>query len=88
MATATLTSKNQLTLPKEVRKDLDLKPGDKLSFRKIGGQYVLEARKKRSALEFVGMLYDPERKPLTQEEIKSAASDAAIARFDRSLDRD
>ena len=57
----TLTSKNQMTLPRQVREDLGLKPGDRLVFRKSDGNYVLEARKRRSALEFAG------GRPLIQE---------------------
>lgn len=83
----TLTSKNQMTLPKKVRDDLNLKPGDRLVFRKQGEQYVLEAKPRRSALDFAGALYDPARKALTQAEIKSAGIAAALERDERSLDR-
>ncbi len=83
----TLTSKNQLTLPKQVRDDLNLRPGDKLVFRKRDGAYVLEGRPKRSAVDFAGILHDPARKPLTQEDIKSAGQDSAIERDTRTLDR-
>jgi antitoxin PrlF len=39
MATATLTSKGQLTLPKALRDELKLKPGDKVDFVRdsVGG---------------------------------------------------
>jgi len=84
----TLTSKNQMTLPRQVREDLGLKPGDRLVFRKSDGNYVLEARKRRSALEFAGALHDPSRQPLTQQDIKSAGPEAAMQRDGRSLDRD
>lgn len=84
----TLTSKNQMTLPKKVREDLNLRPGDRLVFRKQGGQYVLEAKPRRSALDFAGALHDPGRTPLTQADIKSAGSIAAMERDERNLDRD
>lgn len=84
----TLTSKNQMTLPKKVREDLNLRPGDRLVFRKQGGQYVLEAKPRRSVLDFAGALHDPSRKPLTQADIKSAGSIAAMERDERNLDRD
>ena len=42
MATATVTSKGQITIPIEVRTELDLKPGDKVIFAKNPqGRYVL-----------------------------------------------
>lgn len=84
----TLTSKNQMTLPKEVREDLNLKPGDRLVFRKQGGHYVLEPKPRRSALDFAGALHDPARRPLTQAEIKAAGPEAALERAGRNLDRD
>jgi len=39
MATATVTSKGQITIPIEVRTELNLKPGDRVDFvrNKIGG---------------------------------------------------
>ena len=83
----TLTSKNQLTLPKQVRDELDIKPGDRLVFRKQGGKYVIEARKRRSALDFAGALHDPGRPALSQKDIKSAGPDAALERYERSSDR-
>jgi antitoxin PrlF len=33
MPSATITSKGQITLPKEVRESLDLVPGDRVAFR-------------------------------------------------------
>ncbi|MFC5862790.1 AbrB/MazE/SpoVT family DNA-binding domain-containing protein [Acidicapsa dinghuensis] len=36
MASATVTSKGQITIPAEVRSALDLKPGDKIDFVKVG----------------------------------------------------
>ena len=44
MATATLTSKGQMTLPKDVRDDLQVGPGDQIDIIKQGGLYVLRAR--------------------------------------------
>ena len=44
MATATLTSKGQITVPKEVRDQLKLKTGQKFEFRVDGGQVVMRPR--------------------------------------------
>ena len=74
-----------MTLPKKVREDLNLRPGDRLVFRKQGGQYVLEAKPRRSALDFADALHDPSRKPLTQADIKSAGPIAAMERDERNL---
>jgi AbrB family looped-hinge helix DNA binding protein len=44
MPTATLTSKGQTTVPKEVREHLGLKPGDRLRFGiQEDGRVVIEA---------------------------------------------
>ena len=75
MPTATLTSKGQVTIPKEVRSALGLKAGDRLDFtRAEGGAFRLEARK-TDIRSLAGMLYRKGRKRVSIEEM-----DAAIAR--------
>ncbi|MDR3773624.1 MAG: AbrB/MazE/SpoVT family DNA-binding domain-containing protein [Terracidiphilus sp.] len=45
MATAAVTSKGQITIPAEVREDLGLKPGDRVSFLKgENGEYIMRAK--------------------------------------------
>ena len=39
---AKVTSKGQITLPRDVRDDLKLREGDRVSFEKIDGRYVLK----------------------------------------------
>jgi AbrB family looped-hinge helix DNA binding protein len=47
MAEGTLTSKGQITLPKQVRDDLGLHPGDRILFRRLAnGLVVLEPRRR------------------------------------------
>ena len=41
MAEATLSSKNQIVIPREAREALDLKPGDKLLVRAQGGKILI-----------------------------------------------
>ena len=42
MPTAKVTSKGQITIPNEVRKTLNLKPGDRVDFfQNLDGEYVL-----------------------------------------------
>ena len=64
----TLTSKGQMTLPKAVRDDLNLKPGDQIDVVKEGGRYVLRPRN-RSAMELYGILHRPGEKALTIKEM-------------------
>ena len=50
MAEATLSSKNQIVIPREAREALDLKPGDKLLVTVMGGRVlVLEKPKSHRA---------------------------------------
>ncbi|GEM_PF-291381 len=51
MPTAKVTSKGQITLPKEVREKLGLVPGDELEFVEVEGQFVLRRRMRRSPFE-------------------------------------
>jgi len=41
MAEATLSSKNQIVIPREAREALDLKPGDKLVIRAHAGKILI-----------------------------------------------
>ena len=52
MAEATLSSKNQIVIPREAREALDLKPGDKLIVSTHGGKILILEKPKsyRTAL--------------------------------------
>lgn len=86
MSTVTLTSKSQMTLPKEVRDDLGVGPGDKIDIVKKDGEYVL--RRRRSALELAGKFHRPGQKPLSIGEMDEAIGEAVTADYERSLARD
>jgi AbrB family looped-hinge helix DNA binding protein len=72
----TITSKGQTTIPKEVRKKLKLKPGDRIYWILEDDQAVLRP-KTGSLLDLAGMLHRPGQKPATIEEMNSAIADAA-----------
>lgn len=86
MATMTLTSKGQMTLPKAIRDDLKLQPGDKIEVEKRNGEYVLKPRN-RSATELFGMLKRPGQKPLTIDEMDEAIAEEVWERNRPSRDR-
>jgi len=73
MPSATLSSKGQLTVPKDVRDDLKLKEGDKVEFEKLDGRYIIRPRN-RSALEFAGILHRKGQKAMTVEQMDDAVS--------------
>lgn len=71
MSLATITSKGQTTIPKDIRDGLGLQPKDQVQFTLIADGTVILRVKKRSITELYGILYDPDREPVTVEEMKS-----------------
>lgn len=71
MTAATLTSKGQLTLPKEVRQALGVGPGDRVDFVRMedGNFAVMPATKSVKALK--GIIPKP-KKPVTLEDMDRA----------------
>jgi antitoxin PrlF len=74
MTTATVTTKGQLTLPKEIRTALGVGPGDKVEFVRMedGNYAVMPAT--QSVKKLKGLIPKP-RKPVSLDDM-----DAAIAR--------
>jgi antitoxin PrlF len=75
MKYGTITAKGQTTVPKDVRDKLKLKPGDKVYWIVENGKAVLRP-KNGSIMDLAGMFYDPNRKPMTIEELQEAIGDA------------
>ena len=75
MSVATLTSKGQITLPRDVRDDLKLKEGDRVSFEKVDGKYVLKPQN-RSIMDLAGVLHRPGEKALSVEEMDEGVGEA------------
>jgi len=61
---ATLTSKGQTTIPKEIRDSLSMKAGDRMTFTLMpDGTVVMRVKTKRVA-ELAGVLHKKGRKPV------------------------
>lgn len=74
---ATLTSKGQLTLPKEIRERLGLSAGSRLDFS-IDAKGMIVARPvTTTALGLAGLLRRPGRKPVSQRAIDDAIQSTA-----------
>ncbi len=71
MSTSTLTSKGQTTIPKDVRKRLNLHPGDRLEFVIDEDGRVLVLSASIDASELAGMLKPPVR-PVSVEDMNRA----------------
>jgi AbrB family looped-hinge helix DNA binding protein len=62
-AAATLTSKGQTTIPKEIRDGLGMKPGDRMTFTLMPDGTVILRLKSKSIVELAGVLHKKGRKP-------------------------
>lgn len=74
----TLSAKGQVTLPKEMREELNLKAGDQMIYSIIDGQIVITP-KNVDFNELAGLLGAPPHGNATLEEIDDAVAQAAGA---------
>ncbi len=83
MATATLTSKGQITIPKTVRDALQLREGDTVDFMLTeNGEALLKPTAKKVKVdEIFGKLYKAGRKPVSVHQMKSAIKQKMKVRF-------
>ena len=78
MASATITSKGQVTIPKEVRDALQIQAGDVIDFQKeADGSFRVQARKMHASA-LTGILHHKGQRRVSLEEM-----DAAIAEGSR-----
>ncbi|MBW4593961.1 MAG: type II toxin-antitoxin system PrlF family antitoxin [Brasilonema angustatum HA4187-MV1] len=77
MSIATITSKGQTTIPKEIREKLNLRPGDRINFiiEPDGKVYIQPVN--IQVEELSGILHKPERKPVSFEEMNEAIEQCA-----------
>jgi len=75
---ATLSSKGQVTIPKEMREALNLRPGDQLIYSVIDGEIVITP-KNIDLKDLAGYLGDSPNGPATLAEIDGAVLAAAGA---------
>lgn len=81
-ARAMITSKGQITLPKEVRDRHSLKPGDSIEFVEEDGKIWVRPRNLR-AIDLAGILHRPGMKVVTIEEMDEAIGEALSEEDDR-----
>ena len=66
---ATLTSKGQTTIPKEIRDGLGMKPGDRMTFTLMSDATVVMRVKNKSISDLAGTLYKKGRRPVSVEQL-------------------
>ena len=66
---ATLTSKGQTTIPKEIREGLHMKTGDRMTFTLLPDGTVLMRVKNKRATSVAGRLFKKGRKALPVEDL-------------------
>jgi AbrB family looped-hinge helix DNA binding protein len=74
----TMSSKGQVTIPKEMRELLNLSPGDQLVYSVVDGEIVITP-KNIDLKDLAGFLGDPPNGRATVEEIDEAVVQAAGA---------
>lgn len=66
---ATLTSKGQTTIPKEIRENLGMKPGDQMTFTLMPDATVIMRVKSKSVAALAGVLQKKGRKAVPVEQL-------------------
>ena len=66
---ATLTSKGQTTIPKEIRDSLGMKPGDRISFTLMPDGTVVMRVKSKTIMNLAGVLHKKGRKRVSIEQM-------------------
>jgi AbrB family looped-hinge helix DNA binding protein len=84
MPEATLTSKGQITIPKEVRDALHVDAGDRLQFL-VRDDGVVELRPRTVDLRDLYGVLSHEGKPVSAQDMDAAIGDAIADSFRKSL---
>lgn len=79
MATATITSKGQITLPKQIRERLGVKTGDRIAFRERSDGSIMVEADTVDLLDLFGML-KPRRRGITLKDMEAAIRRGASGR--------
>ena len=82
MPAAKVTSKGQVTIPKEVRQALGVEPGDRVSFVVRPDGVVELVARTGSLLDLAGVLGE-RRLGVTVDDMDAAISEVAVQRFGR-----
>lgn len=76
MTQATLTSKGQITIPKEIRDSLHLSTGDKIDFLLTQNGEAIIRPVAQTAQEVFGLLAKQKRKPVSVEQMDTKVKES------------
>jgi AbrB family looped-hinge helix DNA binding protein len=79
MPSAAITSKSQITLPKEVREKLGVKPGDRVAFREDADGRIVVESETLDLLSLFGKL-KPRKRGLSVAEMNEVIRKRALGR--------
>jgi AbrB family looped-hinge helix DNA binding protein len=86
MALSKVTTKGQVTIPAEIRRHLELKPGDQVDFVIDNHGHVCMVPMNVDIKKLSGFLA-PARRHLTVKQMNDAIEDAAVERYRRTATR-
>jgi AbrB family looped-hinge helix DNA binding protein len=75
MQTSTLTSKGQITIPKEIRDQLQLRVGQRLEFQVDARKQLVLTPKVRDIRTLKGIVRGPRRRSVTVRQMNRAIAD-------------
>ncbi len=82
MTTATLTCKHQITIPKVIRQQMNLREGDRIEFQlNAAGEIVLQKDRQSPKSDGAAARFIKSGKRLSLAEIKAAAKAGALKSF-------
>ena len=84
MPVATVTSKGQVTIPKDIREKLGIITGDQLDFD-VTPEGTLQVRRKAKGRleELCGFIRRPRKRPVSLEAMNEAVIDSVVKPFKR-----
>lgn len=85
MATATMTTKGQITIPKEIRDELGLDAGTKVLFVRVGPRDVRLVARTGEVSDLIGLLARPGLPSFSSAELREQIAEAAAEQGSRGL---
>ena len=85
MATATMTSKGQVTIPKEIRDELGLAAGSKVLFVRVGPRDIRLVARTGEVSDLIGVLARPGLPSFNEDELHEQIAEAAAEQGARGL---